>query len=246
MTVTELKDDVMRFLETVTYDEMMAHTYLLDLEQRGDWEAAEVVRKLFIEKYNVDDSRWPLYGKLSNWHTLQIPSSDWRINYFLSLGKGYPEETLYEQFGELKDKGESYKDLVENALNYSNRMIVISTFHFAVCALYPAVFVDNYGIIPLDPGKMDTVAWKDTESIAFKAICDLIDYHLDETLVYQLTYDLESMMPKTDSGKLILLAGSFFKDSKKSQLIGPNGAFLFDKNKPRVSLRLTGKENETE
>lgn len=234
--ITEMKDSTLRFLERVTYDEVMFHTYMLDAERRG--EDTEQLTKLFIEKYNVEEEDRLLYGRLSNWHHLNIPTSDWRINYFLSVGRGYPEETLYEQFGDLKEQGDKYEKLIGNALKYSNRMTEILIIQNAINALYPVVISELGPDIEVGFDPSLILAYSNTDSLTLKYLIELVNVNLTGPLIYQITPDLLDKIAPPITGSVSIVAGSVIKDGQRTQLIGRNGTLILDKPAPLRKVTL--------
>lgn len=243
--MSEIKDPILGFLETVTYDEVMAYTYLLNMEARATLHNDEMAARiqentelLAGAHYGWDDIRKQLLAVLCNWHLTNVPTRDWRINYFLSLGRGIPEATLVEQFGDLKGQGDSYKRMLISAHEYSNRTIALRIATDAITALYPLVYLEDDDLpIPEHPTGAVISAWADTENWALQQIQHVVRTHLSQCYLYCLTSDVSEKCVKGASGRPSIAAGIMFAANRSAQIVGENGILRLNENKPhRLSL----------
>jgi len=238
--MTEFKDPVLGFLETVTYDEVMAYTYLLNMEAcatlLNDETAGHLQQNTDVlagAHYNWDDDRKQLLGVLCNWHLTGIPTRDWRINYFLSLGRGIPEATLIEQFGDLKEQGDSYKYMLISAYEYSNRKIILQMVTDAITTLYPLVYLEDDELLVTTQTSGATVsAWADTDNWALQQIQHLVTTHLSQCYLYCLTSDVSEKCITGASGRPSIVAGIMYAENQHTQLVGENGIIRLDRNTP--------------
>lgn len=242
-TDNEIKDEVLSFLETVTYDEVMAYNFLLQLERNIAFaqtpdltveamEAFDSFRAFASEQYGWDDPREQELGRLCNWHHANVPTRDWRMNYFFAVGSGFPESTLVEQFGDLKDQGDQLRKMLSSALKYKNRMYEVQAVLNLLSATYPLVhFEDVRNKIPLPEQFKEIVAWRDTSSRAISIILDTIDIHFKDSVVVFPTEDVREKLTKGICQSNVAI-GSFYRSSNHQLIVGENGTIMLDVSKP--------------
>lgn len=220
------QDAALTFLETVSYDEIMAYHYLLssqnDDEEYGspEWSAmCEIINEVAKETYGWDEDRLIFLGTLINFHCADVACEDWRFNYFWAVAKSLPDAVLEEQFPTLKKLGDKLTALKRNALSYKCRMLEILMVQDSISGMYSLIHLEDSSIELPELENLDkTVAWRNTQSRTIAFIIETIDKHLDKIVAYSPTPDLKRQFAVTQSGYVRIVK---FKNQIK--LVGMNG-----------------------
>lgn len=214
-------DPVIHFLETVTYDEVMAVIGMKKLQTEASPEYSHDLFTKCTLFYNWDSERLGYLKQLVNLHYDQTPSGIWQINYFWAIIKNIPEGILNEQFGSLKSIGDGLPKLKISALKYKNRMIMLMIMHNTITHLYPLIHLENDEIkIPELDHINKSVAWRNTESRTIKFLIETVNIYLSETLFYSPTPDLKAKITNGMCGSVEISAGTVLNTTR---IIGENG-----------------------
>lgn len=230
------KDVAIDFLETVTYDEMMAWDYFLNLQFSSNSatnpfykQEVNSVYKKGVDAFGWNTVRNAFLGTISNFHNAEVACEDWRFNYFWAITKNLPESTLEEQFPTLKKLGDELTKIKRNALVYKNRMLEMLIVHDSITFTYPLIHLENDGIKLSDYNNPnETVVWKNTPSRAADFIKETLDYHLSETFIYSPTPDLKEKFSKSPHGLVGIVKGTILSGTR---VIGSHGIIDYDNTK---------------
>ena len=238
--VREIKDPVVQFLETVTYDEVMAYQYLLylnlSIDRAWDPDVVKAGQKTFnnydrvaTDFYGWTDDRKRQLSYLTNWHSLNVPTWDWRINYFLSLGRDIPEETLVEQYAELKTQGDAMHALRDNGLRYGHRAEEIERTLNTIIAVYAMITQS----LPLGEfiNPSDEIVWADSQVFGVDFLQVLVSEKLSKALVTYPTLDLVDKLNKYGPFNFGFNLRNLFETGGRA-IFGPVGVIVIDRNKP--------------
>lgn len=233
------KDNVVKFLETVTYDEMMGYDAVLASQNEysqstnPDWASArQFILDTGINMYGWDDERTMFLGRLSNFHNAEVACEDWRFNYFWALTKNLPESTLEEQFPTLKKLGDELTKLKRSALVYKNRMMEILMVQDSITFMYPLIHLEDDSIeIPEMNWIGKTVAWQNSSSRTVRFIKETIDTHLGEIMTYSPTPDLQEKFSAGPCGQVGIVTGKIIKQTR---IMGMHGVIDLTNNKLSV------------
>lgn len=230
------KDNALKFLETVTYDEMMGYDAVLVSQNEHarstnpDWASTrQFLLDTGNEMYGWDDERTMFLARLSNFHNADVACEDWRFNYFWALTKNLEESTLEEQFPTLKKLGDELTQLKGNALRYKNRMLEILMVQDSVTFMYPLIHLEDDTIeLPEINWSNKTVAWQNSPSRTVRFIKETIEFHLDGLMTYSPTPDLQEKFSVGPCGHVGIITG---KIMKQTRIMGIHGVIDLTNNK---------------
>lgn len=230
------KDNAVKFLETVTYDEMMGYDAVLVSQNEHsqstnpNWVNA---RQFLLDTgngmYGWDDERTMFLGRLSNFHNAEVACEDWRFNYFWAITKNLPESTLEEQFPTLKKLGDELTKLKSNALVYKNRMMEILMVQDSITFMYPLIHLEDDAIeLPEMNWLGKTVAWQNSPSRTVRFIKETIESHLGGIMTYSPTPDLQEKFSVGPCGQVGIVTG---KIMNQTRIMGMHGVIDLTNNK---------------
>jgi len=230
------KDVALKFLETVTYDEMMGYDAVLVSQNEQSQNANPAwadTRKFLLDTgtdmYGWDDERELFLARLSNFHNAEVACEDWRFNYFWAITKNLPESTLEEQFPTLKKLGDELTKLKGNALIYKNRMLEILMVQDSITFLYPLIHLEDSSIeLPEIEWMGKTVAWQNSSSRTVRFIKETIECHLGNIMTYSPTPDLQEKFSIGPCGQVGIVTG---KIMKQTRVMGMHGVIDLTNNK---------------